>query len=469
MLFSSMSFLVLFLPVTLAGYFLLPKVLKNLWLLAVSMIFYAWGEPEFVVIMAACIAMNYGFGLAADKFRDNKYGGRIVLILMTFCNLGILGYYKYMNFFVENVNRLAGKEVLAPTAIALPIGISFFTFQAMSYVIDVYRKNGNVQKNILNVGLYIAFFPQLIAGPIVRYETFSAQIKDHPVRASGFQAGVHRFLYGFIKKVLIANTMAVIADYIFTLPAAGELTVGAAWLGAVSYTFQIYFDFQGYMNMAIGLGRMFGIRLQENFDHPYTSTSITDFWRRWHRTLGSWFRDYVYIPLGGNRKGLWRTLRNLMLVWGLTGFWHGASWTFLLWGLYYGILLILEKFVLHPYLKRLPSAARMMLTFAMVMLGWVLFASDGLSQAVVYYRQLFTTTHGVVDRQTLSLLVNYGFWLCAAAVFSTRAPLVVSSNLMYALREQQWFLKPVLTIVVLVILLSCLMSAGYQSFLYVQF
>lgn len=236
MLFSSMSFLILFLPVTLAGYFLLPKVFRNLWLLAASLVFYAWGEPEFVKIMAMSIVMNYGFGLAVDKLRRHQLGCRLCLVIMAVCNLALLGYFKYMNFFVETVNQAAGRQIFASVDIALPIGISFFTFQAMSYVIDVYRQHGNVQKNILNVGLYIAFFPQLIAGPIVRYETFSQQIYSRKVTEDGFLAGVHRFLYGFIKKILVANTMAVIADYIFTLPAAGELTTGAAWLGAVSYT-----------------------------------------------------------------------------------------------------------------------------------------------------------------------------------------------------------------------------------------
>lgn len=423
MLFSSMSFLVLFLPVTLAGYFLLPKALKNLWLLAVSMVFYAWGEPDFVVIMAASIAINYGFGLAADRFRDNKYGGRIVLILMTFCNLGILGYYKYMNFFVENVNRLAEKEVLAPTAIALPIGISFFTFQAMSYVIDVYRKNGKVQKNILNVGLYIAFFPQLIAGPIVRYETFSEQIKDHPVTISGFRAGVHRFLYGFIKKVLIANTMAVIADYIFTLPAAGELTVGAAWLGAVSYTFQIYFDFSAYSDMAIGLGRMLGFSFPENFCYPYMADSVTDFWRRWHISLSSWFRDYVYIPLGGSRvDSRWKLVRNLFVVWFLTGIWHGAAWTFVCWGIFYFVLLTLEK------LFKLPEKAKeykiqwlyRILTFLFVMLGWVLFRAESLGEAALYLKTMvgFSAARPKVS-WTLYYLWEYRWYFLSAALAST--------------------------------------------------
>ena len=329
MLFSSMSFLILFLPVTLAGYFLLPKVFRNLWLLAASLVFYAWGEPEFVKIMAMSIVMNYGFGLAVDKLRRHQLGCRLCLVIMAVCNLALLGYFKYMNFFVETVNQAAGRQIFASVDIALPIGISFFTFQAMSYVIDVYRQHGNVQKNILNVGLYIAFFPQLIAGPIVRYETSSQQIYSRKVTEDGFLAGVHRFLYGFIKKILVANTMAVIADYIFTLPAAGELTTGAAWLGAVSYTFQIYFDFSAYSDMAIGLGQMFGFYFPENFRYPYMAESVTDFWRRWHISLSTWFRDYVYIPLGGSRvDSKWKLVRNLFAVWFLTGIWHGAGWTF---------------------------------------------------------------------------------------------------------------------------------------------
>lgn len=423
MLFSSMSFLILFLPIALAGYFLLPKVVKNLWLLVVSMVFYAWGEPEFVKVMAVSIGMNYGFGLAVDRLRDHKHGCRLCLIVMVGCNLALLGYFKYMNFFVETVNRAAGQEIFAPTKIALPIGISFFTFQAMSYVIDVYRKHGKVQKNILNVGLYIAFFPQLIAGPIVRYETFSDQIYNRKVTAEGFTAGIHRFLYGFIKKVLVANTMAVIADYIFTLPAAGELTTGGAWLGAIAYTFQIYFDFSAYSDMAIGLGRLFGFYFPENFRYPYMAESITDFWRRWHISLSTWFRDYVYIPLGGSRvDSRWKLVRNLFTVWFLTGVWHGANWTFICWGLFYFVLLTGEK------LFQIPERAKKwgfgwlyrMVTLLLVICGWVLFRSASLGEVALYLKTMFglETAHPDVS-WTLYYVWEYRWYFLAAIAGST--------------------------------------------------
>lgn len=423
MLFSSMSFLILFLPIALAGYFLLPKVVKNLWLLVVSMVFYAWGEPEFVKVMAVSIGMNYGFGLAVDRLRDHKHGCRLCLIVMVGCNLALLGYFKYMNFFVETVNRAAGQEIFVPTKIALPIGISFFTFQAMSYVIDVYRKHGKVQKNILNVGLYIAFFPQLIAGPIVRYETFSDQIYNRKVTAEGFTAGIHRFLYGFIKKVLVANTMAVIADYIFTLPAAGELTTGGAWLGAIAYTFQIYFDFSAYSDMAIGLGRLFGFYFPENFRYPYMAESITDFWRRWHISLSTWFRDYVYIPLGGSRvDSRWKLVRNLFTVWFLTGVWHGANWTFICWGLFYFVLLTGEK------LFQIPERAKKwgfgwlyrMVTLLLVICSWVLFRSASLGEAALYLKTMFglETAHPDVS-WTLYYVWEYRWYFLAAIAGST--------------------------------------------------
>lgn len=460
MTFPSLIFLFLFLPCALGLYIVVKQKVRKVLLLLFSLFFYAWGGIGNACLLLLFVCMVYALGRYIGSVEKKRRARRLtesILLLVV-----LLFYYKYYGFFLDTVFAVLSVPI-SYEVLPMPPGISFITFTAMAYLIDI-RREVIRPVSFLQVAVYLTFFPKLIMGPIERYDVWAGQLKN-TWQPAMLEEGAIRFLMGLSQKLLLADALAPLWSYTST----HSVSMASAWLGLLAYTFQIYFDFQGYMNMAIGLGRMFGIRLQENFDHPYTSTSITDFWRRWHRTLGSWFRDYVYIPLGGNRKGLWRTLRNLMLVWGLTGFWHGASWTFLLWGLYYGILLILEKFVLHPYLKRLPSAARMMLTFAMVMLGWVLFASDGLSQAVVYYRQLFTTTHGVVDRQTLSLLVNYGFWLCAAAVFSTRAPLVVSSNLMYALRDQQWFLKPVLTIVVFVILLSCLMSAGYQSFLYVQF
>ncbi len=423
MLFSSMAFLILFLPITLAGYWLLPGKGKNIWLLAVSMVFYAWGEPEFVAVMAASVGINYLFGLAVDRVRENRFLSRLCLFSMAAVNLGILAYFKYLNFIIANVNRFMGREVLEQTAIVLPIGISFFTFQAMSYVIDVYRRNGKVQKNILNVGLYIAFFPQLIAGPIIRYETFAWQIDNRNVTKEGFSKGVKRFLYGFIKKVLLANTMAVMADYIFSLPGRNMLTAGGAWLGAFAYGFQIYFDFSAYSDMAIGLGKLFGFQFPENFDYPYMASSITDFWRRWHISLSTWFRDYVYIPLGGSRVDKkWKLVRNLFAVWFLTGVWHGANWTFICWGLFYFVLLTAEKlFRIPERMKewRLGGLYRI-ITLLLVLIGWVIFRAESLGEAAVYLKTMagISTAKPEVS-WTLYYLWEYKWYFAAAVLGST--------------------------------------------------
>ena len=333
MLFSTSVFLFFFLPFVLFFYHaLLRNKIKwqNLFLLVSSLFFYAWGEPYFVLIMLASIIVNWGFALLVDFFRDRIYV-RYLLFLVVLFNILLIFTFKYLNFFCTTLNDVFNTDIIIPS-IALPIGISFFTFQSISYVIDVYRRKGHVQKNPLNVGLYIALFPQLIAGPIVRYETIAQQIENRVVTFSDFSEGVKRFIIGLGKKVLIANNVALVADHCFTLTEE-NLTAPLAWLGILCYTLQIYFDFSGYSDMAIGLGRMFGFHFLENFNYPYISKSISEFWRRWHISLGSWFRDYVYIPLGGNRVSKVRLYVNLFIVWFLTGLWHGANWTFIIWGI----------------------------------------------------------------------------------------------------------------------------------------
>ena len=349
MLFSSAVFLYAFLPATIAVYYLLLRKWRkaqNYFLLFVSLFFYGWGEPKFVLVMLLSIFANYIFALLVDygKKKEKKYFCKAVIALTVIFNLAILFVYKYLNFTAGIFENIFGVNFGLPK-ILLPIGISFFTFQAMSYVLDVYRDRGAVQKNILNVGLYISFFPQLIAGPIVRYETVAEEINNRKETVEDFFGGFIRFIYGFAKKVLLSNNFAIIADRAFdTAAAGGELSVSMSWLGAVSYAFQIFFDFGGYSDMAIGLGRMFGFHFLENFDYPYISRSITEFWRRCHISLGSWFRDYVYFPLGGSRVNKPRLILNLFVVWFLTGVWHGANWTFILWGLIYFVLLVVEKF-----------------------------------------------------------------------------------------------------------------------------
>ena len=359
---------------------------RNILLAVLSLLFYAWGEPVFVLVMMGSIVINYLLALfvSSDRIKRKK----LVLALTVAVNIGLLFVFKYLNFTADTVNKIAGSDVLKVRHIALPIGISFFTFQAMSYVIDVYRGKGEAQKNPLNVVLYISFFPQLIAGPIVRYETIAEQIYNRQENYEQFSEGAKRFCIGFIKKVIIANNIAAIADSAF---ASESLPTALAWLGAVCYSLQILYDFSGYSDMAIGLGAMFGFRFNENFDYPYISKSITEFWRRWHISLGTWFRDYVYIPLGGSRVGKIRHIFNLFVVWALTGMWHGAEWSFLFWGLMYFVLLTFEKYIIHPerFKNVFAITAYRIFTLLCVMLGWVMFRADNIRQGLSYIGAMF--------------------------------------------------------------------------------
>lgn len=420
MLFSSLIFLIVFLPVVLFGYYVLfrkSRLLQNLFLLIASLIFYAWGEPKFVFIMIASILINWLFGLLTDKKRNSKKLCRLFVGLDVVCNLGLLFVFKYLMFTLHNINSLFGTALPVPE-IALPIGISFFTFQAMSYVLDVYRKDGEVQKNPLYVGLYISLFPQLIAGPIVRYQTVADEIQNRKETWDDFSEGVRRFMVGFLKKVLLANTMGIIADGVFD--SKTPVCAAASWLGLIAYTLQIYYDFAGYSDMGIGLGRMFGFHFLENFDYPYISVSITEFWRRWHISLGTWFRDYVYIPLGGSRVKKPRLVFNLFVVWALTGIWHGANWTFLTWGLLYFVLLTFEK--LTGIEKKLKNRAwrpvKYIYTMVFVCLGWLVFRADSMTAAWEYFRNMLGMGSAVLDDTFWYYIDNYLVLLLAAAVFA---------------------------------------------------
>jgi alginate O-acetyltransferase complex protein AlgI len=382
MVFSSPVFLFLFLPIVLAVNFALPIRFRNLWLLIMSLIFYGWGEPRFVLVMIASIVVNYALGLWVDRVRGRP-AAWWVMALGVALNIGLLGVYKYANFVVDNLNVVLASVGAAPlhlAPIALPIGISFFTFQAFSYVIDVQRRDGPVQKNPLGVALFVSLFPQLIAGPIVRYRDVAAQIVERTITREGFTHGVERFLIGLGKKMLIANTVAVPADAIFAIP-PDQLTAGLAWLGVLCYTLQIYFDFSGYSDMAIGLGLMLGFRFLENFNYPYISCSMTEFWRRWHISLSTWFRDYLYVPLGGNRGAPARTYFNLVVTFFLCGLWHGAAWPFVAWGLYHGLFLVIERLGAGDWLERWPAPARHGYALLVVIVGWVLFRSARLGDA----------------------------------------------------------------------------------------
>ncbi len=385
MVFSSNIFLFFFLPVTLALYFLAPKGARNAVLLLVSLFFYGWGEPVYLLLMLAVILINYLFGLYIAALKRQGRPAKGALALSVIANLALLGWFKYAGFLARSLRHLPGLSGLPVPEVVLPIGISFYIFQSMSYTIDVWRGDAEVQRDLIRFGAYVSMFPQLIAGPIVRYKDVAERLNERTETVAGFASGASLFILGLGKKVLLANQMGAMWDALRAQP--GTL---CAWAGMFAYTLQIYFDFSGYSDMAIGLGRMFGFEFLKNFDYPYISRSVTEFWRRWHISLGTWFREYVYIPLGGNRRGLGRQLVNLLIVWMLTGLWHGASWNFVLWGLYYALLLILEKLFLLRALERVPNALRRAGVLLAVALGWMLFYFEDLSALRGFLARLFT-------------------------------------------------------------------------------
>ncbi len=389
MVFSSILFIFYFLPLTLLLYYAGPSRLRNLVLLVMSLAFYSWGEPVYISIMLFSTVFDYGNGIAIEKCLSSgrKRAARAVLLLSVAGNLGILGFFKYSNFFIETVNAVGGTD-FPLLELSLPIGISFYTFQTMSYTIDVYLGQARAQKNLVQFGAYVAMFPQLVAGPIVKYKDISGQLADRNVTAERFSYGISRFITGLSKKVLLANNIGMVWEQISGGNLAG-LSAAEAWIGAAAFSFQIYFDFSGYSDMAIGLGELFGFHFQENFNHPYRSKSMTEFWRRWHISLGTWFREYVYIPLGGSRKGMKRQLRNLLIVWCLTGLWHGASWNFLVWGLYFGVFLTAEKLFLLRRLEALPGWVSHAYCLIFVAVSWVIFAFDSMADVCTYVKSMF--------------------------------------------------------------------------------
>ena len=469
MVFSSLTFLFLFFPIVIGVYYLCPRALRNLWLLAASLLFYAWGEPVYIRLMVASILFNYlcGLGVAALQKREKKGIAKALLILCVVGNIGALGVFKYADLLIGTINGIAGSH-LALLELALPIGISFYTFQALSYVIDVYRGTVAAQKNPITFGTYIALFPQLIAGPIVQYKTVEEQLSCRRETAAQFAAGIGRFTVGLGKKVLIANQVGALWDTISALPQA-QLAAGTAWLGALAFTFQIYFDFSGYSDMAIGLGKMLGFEFLENFDYPYLSRSITEYWRRWHISLGTWFREYVYIPLGGNRHGLSRQILNLIIVWGLTGLWHGASWNFLLWGLYYGVILIVEKVWLLRPLQKAPAAVQHLYSLLLIILGWIIFALTDFSAIGGYFAALFGA-HGGLDSSTMYLLTSNLILLVIAGFASTRLPAKLAAGFVQRLTPAgQTAVKCIFYTGVLLMCIAFLVGDSYNPFLYFRF
>ena len=467
MVFSSLYFLFLYLPVVLIVYYVTPLKWRNTVLLVFNLIFYGWGEPLYILIMFVSIGIDYTHGILVEraKRQGNDKRARLAVASSMVFNLALLFFFKYWDFIAESLASI-GLGFMPVLGLSLPIGISFYTFQTMSYTIDVYRGDARVQYNIINFGTFVTLFPQLIAGPILQYKDLDQQLEHRDHSPEQFASGVQVFVVGLAKKVLLANNIGMLWDAFKATPSA-ELTVLGSWLGILAFTFQIYFDFSGYSDMAVGLGRMLGFEFIRNFNYPYISKSVTEFWRRWHISLGNWFREYLYIPLGGNRVGRLRLLFNLMVVWAATGIWHGANWTFLLWGLYYGVLLVLEKLVWGKALARLPAALRHIYTLFFVIVGWVLFDLDSLSQVGGYLKGMFGLSGaGLYDGAALYYLGAYLPTLVILALAST--PLAVRLWEKLPRRAVQIAL-PVVLLLGLTISTAYLVDSTYNPFLYFNF
>jgi len=461
MVFSSTIFLFAFLPFTLAGYYLLPQKARNEFLLCMSLLFYAVGEPSFVFVMLLSIAINYLMGIAISAVRSaGQFLRRLVLVLAVAVNLALLFYYKYFDFAVGLVNGLLHTE-LPLKRIALPIGISFFTFQSMSYLFDLHMGKTAVQKNPFRLALYVALFPQLIAGPIVRYADVAREISFRKSTTDDFAYGLNRFAVGLMKKVVLSNNIALLADQAFAMQ-EGHFGLGVAWLGAIAYAFQIYFDFSGYSDMAIGLGRMFGFHFLENFHYPYLSCSISNFWRRWHISLSSWFRDYVYIPMGGNRRG--NVYMHLLVVFLLTGLWHGASWNFIVWGIWHGMFILIERLAKHRT-WHLPKPIGWLYTMLVVLVGWVWFRAPSLSAAMAYLKTM-AGFRGLALQESFYLLEDYGMLLlvCVASALP-----IVPWMKRHLREETQAWLRPVLVCTGMLVGIAFTVTSTYNPFIYFNF
>ncbi len=475
MVFSSIVFLCIFFPAVIILYYLCPKWLRNFFLLLASLLFYAWGEPKYIVIMLFSTVFDYCNGRLLEYFeaKEKKHTlGRLVLVISVIGNLGILCFFKYTDFVLTTINSMTGHDFRL-LGLALPIGISFYTFQTMSYTIDVYRGNVQAQHNLISFGMYVCMFPQLIAGPIVRYSDVQQEVDTRQTSSSLCAIGMQRFLLGLGKKVLLANQIGALWDEIYGLNAS-DLSMSLAWLGALAFTFQIYFDFSGYSDMAIGLGEMFGFHFPENFQYPYESKSITEFWRRWHMTLSGWFREYLYIPLGGSRKGMARQILNLFVVWFLTGLWHGAGWNFILWGLYFFMLLVLEKLFLLRILNRLPRLLSHLYALFWIVLGWVLFACEDLTQLGNYLKMLFGIGVPAVNKLALYEWTTHAAFLVILALSCTQLMKNAANFVLHKLsafigEAAAFWLKSSWCLAVLLFSITMLVSGSYNPFLYFRF
>ena len=462
MVFSSIPFLYLFLPAVILVYFLVPRVLKNSILLISGLIFYAWGEPKYIFLMCSAILLNYICGLIIDRYRD-KAISKVAVITAVSADIGMLLFFKYADFFIENFNAVSGMSIPF-LKIALPVGISFYTFQILSYTIDVYKGETEAQKNIISLGAYIVMFPQLVAGPIVRYSDINNALSERTHTLQIASEGVRRFVTGLSKKVLIADSLGNLCE---TFRISDDKSVLFYWIYAISFSLQIYFDFSGYSDMAIGLGKIFGFRFIENFDYPYISRSVTEFWRRWHRSLGQWFRDYVYIPLGGNRTSKIKHLRNILAVWLLTGFWHGAQWNFIVWGLYFGILLIAEKFLLLKHLEKSSILSRIYLLF-IVIISFVIFNAVSLKEASDYICAMFGIgTDNIISDEAVYYLRSYAVTFIIAVIGSTPLPRKLYEK--YSEKTAVAVAEPIITAILLIVSTAYLVDSSFSPFLYFRF
>ena len=468
MVFSSVVFLYIFLPVMLLMYFAAPKKLKNLIMILASLVFFAWGEIRYIFIMLILAIMDFLCGKGIDKNSNNRKKQKLYLFIDVGVNLLILFFFKYADFIIANINAIFNIN-LPLWNIPLPIGVSFNTFQSLSYIIDVYRGTVKCEKSFYNYLTYTTLFPQIIAGPIVRYETVDEELETKKISMDNFSRGMRRFIIGLGKKVLIANNVGALWHMI-EIGAYSEMSVLLSWLGIIAFALQIYFDFSGYSDMAIGLANIFGMDFDENFNYPYISKSITEFWRRWHITLGSWFRDYIYIPLGGNRKGFLKQIRNILIVWFLTGAWHGASWNFILWGVFFGIILIVEKLGLLKILDKLPKWTNHIYTIVLVLISWVIFSFEDLNLVKQYLLSMFHLNgNSIINAEGLYYLKNYFIIILIGMILST--PLI--TNIFKKIEQKQTNIRSIIIstiyIGILVLSTASLVSDSYNPFLYFRF
>ena len=462
MVFTSINFLYYFLPTVLILYFIVPKKYKNLLLLISSLLFYFYGEPKYIILMVIEIVLAYFEARLIEKYKSKE-----IFIFSIFIHVLLLCIFKYTNFLITNINGIFNTNI-SLLNIILPIGISFYTFQIISYLVDVYKEKVKAQKNFISLATYVSLFPQLIAGPIVRYETINDELDNRKQTFNDFSSGISRFIIGLSKKVLIANILGELCN-IFIL--SNEKTVLFYWIYGISYSLQIYFDFSAYSDMAIGLGRMFGFHFMENFDYPYISKSITEFWRRWHISLSSWFKDYVYIPLGGSREGTFKLIRNILIVWLLTGLWHGSEWTFVIWGMFIGILLVIEKLLLNKYIEKLPSIVRRIYTLFIIMISFIIFSGSNINESFNNIVGLFNFSNPFINKFTMHYLKDYGLVLIIAIFLST--PILKNTIIKLKKNKKINNIINILDIIVLLILLvivtSYLIDSSYNPFLYFRF